>query len=286
MSSQIWKALYAMLRTIDKEVPRVGRRKRFSDVQIVALYMWAVLHDRPQCWATQRENLSGLFRPRRLPSRSQFNRRIKSLRCQALLEALHQKFIAAAIVSILIMDGRALRIGPHSQDVDAAAGWTGGAFAKGYKLHAISSINNLILALRVKALNVCEKLVAMELIRQMKPTGWVLADGYYDAGYLYDLVNEFGGQLLTPQRKNAGLGHRRQSVCRLAATRLWESGEADSIYRNRDAIERTFSQQSSFGGGLAPLPSWVRGLERVTRWVQVKVIVHNLRVQLRPKEAA
>ena len=34
-------------------------------------------------------------------------------------------------------------------------------------------------------------------------------------------------------------------------------------------------------GGLAGLPAWVRGLERVRRWVGVKIIVYNARLKAR-----
>ncbi len=140
MSSQTWRLIYSMLREVDKQVPKQGRRKQFSDLQIAAMYLWAVAHDRPQCWAVQRENYSRVFRPRRLPSRSQFNRRIKSQRCQALLEGLTQR--AATMpekAGVLMMDGRVLRVRPHSQDRDARTGWGSGEYAKGYKLHAIAS---------------------------------------------------------------------------------------------------------------------------------------------------
>ncbi len=265
MSSQAWSVIYPMLREVDKRIPSEGRRKRFSDVQIVAMYMWAVFHDRPQCWAVQRENYSRTFRPRRLPSRSQFNRRIKSSRCQALLDALIDRLTVSKATEVFMMDGRVLRVGPYSQDVEAARGWGGGGYAKGYKLHVISSVNGLILAWRVLPLNICEKTVAIDLIRQVQPSGLLLADSNYDAGHLYDLVSTCGGQLLTPVPENVGGGHRRHSPARMIAAQMWASGQAAPVYRRRNGVERIFSQQSSFGGGLAPLPSWVRSLKRVRR---------------------
>ena len=35
------------------------------------------------------------------------------------------------------------------------------------------------------------------------------------------------------------------------------------------------------GGGLWNLPAWVRGLDRVRRWVGVKIVLYNARLALR-----
>jgi hypothetical protein len=40
------------------------------------------------------------------------------------------------------------------------------------------------------------------------------------------------------------------------------------------------------GGGLGPLPAWVRGLRRVTRWTGAKIILYNARIQVRKRMAA
>jgi transposase len=286
MSSHTWALLYSMLRAVDREIPKAGRRKQFSDLQIAAMYLWAVAHDRPQCWATERENYSRVFRPRRLPSRSQFNRRIQSGRCQAILEGFSERAATMQVTGVLMMDGRVLRVGPYSQDRDARTGWGAGEYTKGYKLHAIASENGVILACRVLPLNASEKTVAVDLIAQVRPRGLLLADGAYDAGHLYDLVGSFGGQLLTPLPTGAGGGHRRQSPGRLRAAGMWACGEAEHVYRKRDGIERIFSQQSSYGGGLAPLPPWVRGASRVRRWVSAKIAMYHIRLRLREARVA
>ena len=64
---------------------------------------------------------------------------------------------------------------------------------------------------------------------------------------------------------------------------LWrdEPELASRAYRLRSGIERIFSALSCFGGGLGPLPAWVRRLERVDRWVTAKVALYNARVRLR-----
>ena len=55
----------------------------------------------------------------------------------------------------------------------------------------------------------------------------------------------------------------------------------DSIMKTRDEVERIFSALTCFGGGLAPLPSWVRRLDRVQRWVTVKIIIYHARLFIR-----
>jgi hypothetical protein len=43
----------------------------------------------------------------------------------------------------------------------------------------------------------------------------------------------------------------------------------------------SFGNLTSFGGGLAPQPGWVRTHRRVRRWVQAKLTFNALRMELR-----
>lgn len=282
MSSHEWGVAYRTVVRMNRAVPRMSRKCQFPDTLIVAMYFWSVAHDRPLCWAAERSNYHGPFRPRRLPSRSQFCRRIKSPRCVALMKAVWNALMGSDDTpSVNLMDGRALPVGPYSQDVDASRGFFGGQFATGYKLHAISRKDGRIRAWRVAPLNVGETTVADELIVEAKVRGWLLADGNYDVGRLYDLACVHGAVMLTPLPDNAGAGHRPQSRMRLLAARLWKIKDTEKLYRQRTSIERQFSQQSCYGGGLGPLPSWVRGLDRVTRWVGTKLMFYHVRLSLR-----
>jgi hypothetical protein len=54
MEGELWKIVVLIL-------CQVGRRwnnkhKQYSDAYIVEVYLWAVLHDRPICWACRAEN--------------------------------------------------------------------------------------------------------------------------------------------------------------------------------------------------------------------------------------
>ena len=62
-----WKILYQVIRKAAGSLPR-DRRLTFSNLLIVAMYFWAVKHDRAMMWACDRANYGGFFRPRRLPS--------------------------------------------------------------------------------------------------------------------------------------------------------------------------------------------------------------------------
>ncbi len=285
MSSHVWKLVYQTLRRVNRRIPKQGRTCQYSDTLIVAMYLWAVFHDRPLCWAVDRSNYSSVFRPRKLPSRSQFGRRIQSDRCRRLLDELNRELAGVEDVpNIFLMDSRPLRVGAYSGDPDVRRGYTKDGFSKGYKLHALATKQGEIVAWRLTPLNCNDKTAARELIEAALPRGLVLADGAYDSGALYDHVMQHGALLLTPLPAHAGGGHRPQSAARMFAAQMWANG-AEELYRERLGIERIFSQQSSFGGGLAPLPAWVRRWPRVWRWVAGKLILYHARLALR-REAA
>jgi hypothetical protein len=95
MDSHTWQSVYRTIKQCGKMIPRAGRRPVFSDTLIAAMYLWSVAHDRPMCWACRRANYTSRFRPRRLPSVSQFCRRVQTPRIQRLLEAVHDRLTDA-----------------------------------------------------------------------------------------------------------------------------------------------------------------------------------------------
>jgi hypothetical protein len=54
-----------------------------------------------------------------------------------------------------------------------------------------------------------------------------------------------------------------------------------SLYELRRGIERRYGNAVSFGGGLGPLPAWVRGLERVQTWVWAKLLINAIRILMK-----
>lgn len=283
MDNHIWSVVYQTIKDVDRAIPRCGRRPVYSDVLIVAMYIWSVWHDRPLCWACDRRHYGGMFRPRRLPSVSQFCKRIKTERCEAIMQKVHEHLSRMEWKTELsFLDGRAMPVGPCSKDRDAARGPTPGGMAKGYRLHAWATQDGRIPIWSVTSLNMSEKTMAREMLRYSRAEGFVLADANYDSGTLYDQVAQDGGQLLTPLPKNVGGGHRPQSSPRLMAAWAWK-GIAGYVYRERLGIERIFAHTSAVGGGLNHLPAWVRTLPRVRRWIGAKLILYHARWAVRKR---
>lgn len=56
------------------------------------------------------------------------------------------------------------------------------------------------------------------------------------------------------------------------------------MLKDRGGIERNFSTLTCGGGGLGPLPAWVRSLARVRRWVGAKIALYHARLQLRREQ--
>ena len=69
------------------------------------------------------------------------------------------------------------------------------------------------------------------------------------------------------------------------AVEFWEEQPeaAKRLYDQRVEIERIFSRLTCFGGGLSPLPSWVRRLDRVTLWVTAKIAIYHARLIIRER---
>jgi hypothetical protein len=63
-------------------------------------------------------------------------------------------------------------------------------------------------------------------------------------------------------------------VCR----EWFRAGLGRELLRGRGAIERAFGNAGSFGGGLGPLPNWVRRPGRVERWVWGKLLINAARI--------
>lgn len=283
MDSRIWDLLYSMILQLDESLPRFGRQCLYSDGLIVAVYLWAVGHDRPVSWACQPENYSSFFRPPALPCAGQMSRRLRTWRVNLIMTRLHEQLSRSGEQTPLqFIDGRPLLVGSGTKDADAKKGRFSGGFGHGYKLHAWAMADGRIPVWSVQPLSVNEKPVAMEMARQVGPRGIVLADAEYDSGPLYETVAESGGCLLAGLRSNAGQGHRPRSPARMEMVQAWK-GVAGYVYRERLAVERFFGHQSSFGGGLAGLPAWVRTWARVTRWVGMKLTIYHARLLLRER---
>ena len=283
MDKDVWTLIRNSIRSAERRVMRVGRRPQFSDRLIVQLFFLSVAWDRPRRFACRRDLHPSWFRPRAMPSYSQFCRRLKSPRVVAMIEHVaHRLGRTEGEVGVAYLDGKALPINRQSADPDATVGRGSRDWCKGYRLHALAAEDRKIKAFRVRPVNESETLIARELIRQAAPGTVVLADAAYDSRFLYDLAEAGGARFFAPIKRNAAITRSRTTPARRRAIHEWQRHPRRSkrLYARRTEIERIFSQCCVCGGGLNPLPGWVRRLDRVTLWVTAKIALHNARVTL------
>ena len=227
------------------------------------------------------------MRPRRLPSVSQFCKRLKAERISLVIRRVHE-LLSGQDESIALgyIDGKALPISESSKDPDARTGHGNGKFSLGYKLHAPGDSLGSIRDFRVRPMNAGEPPIAREhLVDHIPAVALIIADANDDGKDLYTDVGQRGAFLLTPQKRNrrSELAWRNTSPERREAMAIWRDRPklARRVYALRSGIERIFSALSCYGGGLWPLPAWVRRTERVQRWVTAKIAIYNARVLLR-----
>jgi Transposase DDE domain len=254
-----------------------------ADAEIVLVYFWAVLHDRPVCWACRKTNWPAQAR-RDLPSASAMSRRLRGAPVRTFVKAVEQRLqkTCRQYEGMLYLDGKPLPVGGMSGDPDATNGYGAGKIARGYRLHAICDKAQMPVAWCVRPLNEAEPVVALALVEGLRRDGYLIADGNYDSNRLYDQAGTEGLQLLTPRRKGKALGHRQHSPYRRRAYAMDEQTRA-SLLHSRGTIESFFGTLCSGTGGLLALPSWVRRLHRVELWVRAKIILYYLRARRRER---
>jgi hypothetical protein len=267
-------------------------RATYTDEVIVAVYVWAVVHDRPVHWACDAGNWPPDLLRRPLPSQPTMSRRLRTTAIEQLLCEVENLLLSLTCIAtqwVRVIDGKPLPVGGPSKDADATWGRGVGGIQKGYKLHAIWGDGPLPIAWALAGLNVSERNIALGLVRDLPGEGYLLGDSQYDASALYEAAAETGYQLLArPQRVGRALGHCRHSPYRLRGFALLDKPFGRALYRCRRRIEHCFAQLTSFVGGLGPLPFWVRRFHRVRLWVHCKLLlnaIHGMKFQPTPMPA-
>ena len=276
MEGELWMELYR--RIMESGKFGRGRWQQFSDARIALVYFWAVLHDRPVCWACDERNWPDDQPGGPLPSNATMSRRLRTEGVQAVLDWLemaHRQRLGGGLFKCI--DAMPLLIGNSSGDRQAGYGRAARGKGKGYKFYAIYDPNGVVDAWRVCPMNVSEKKMGRRLVGRLSGTGYLIGDGEYDDSKLYALAALQQWQLVAPKRKGAGLGHRRQRPERLRGIALQQTAFGQGLLRSRAGIERFFGAWSSAGGGLTRPPAWIRTLPRVRRWVQAKLIIQYTR---------
>lgn len=295
MERELWRWMIWGLKRLPRRRPA---RAVYDNRAVLAVALWAALHDRSILWACRRGSWPVQAWRRRLPDQSTMSRR---LRDPGLLDDLERLALivqrrVGAVDATLIVDGKPLAVSEFTSDPDAVTGWGAGRHAKGYKLHALIDDARRLLAWDVRPMKDSEQAVACELVtracvRGVLPRGaTLLADANYDSRHLYNAADAAGVRLIAPRRqRGAGLSTTRPSHAhRLAAIAALESDpEYERRFKIRRAqIDRYFGTLATVGGGLHGLPAWARRIHRVRIWVGAKLALHAARTANKLRRAA
>lgn len=282
MEHQLFKSIVVVMASLHKG--RRSMREGFSDEEIVEVYYWSVIHDRPTCWACDPRHWPIWRRRKPLPSPATMSRRLRRASVRCLLNALEERVIAPKEPGLYWMiDGKPLPISGCSSDRQAGYGRAAGSKAKGYKIHSIVNAQGEVAAWRVAPMNKDERVMAERLLRVAPIQGYVVADSNYDSNKLHEVCGRRDQLQLVTRRRygpEKGTGHRRQTTGRLRSIDLTEHPYprfANRLLKDRNEIERQFGNLTNWGGGLTCLPPWVRTHRRVHRWVQAKLVLTALK---------
>jgi hypothetical protein len=281
MEGELWKGLYHLV-SCQAKLHSHPKGVQYSDALILLVFFWAVLHDRPLSWACQIRNWPAEARWLQVPAGSTMSRRLASLSLITLLTAVLAVLRTAQPSLCRRIDSKPLPVGGLGKDRDARWGYATGGKARGYKLCCAWGLSVVPDAICLGPLNLADSQAAWQVIQQLHGGGYLLADATHDCNPLFQQAGELGFQLLAPRKKPfTHLGHRQHNAWRLRSMQLLEGpGEfGPSLYRSREDIERNYGQLTSFGGGLQPLPSWVRHPRRVVLWVAAKLVINAVRIQ-------
>jgi hypothetical protein len=285
MERELWPELYRAVKEVGKLVRQKG--VQYQPWVIALVYLWAALHERPVGWACVAAHWSTTRQqPLAVPSAATLSRRAYSVAMGVFWRALEDHLRQSGVPGLLsFADGKPLVVGNATKDHDARKGWATSGFAKGYRLHALQGTRCLPEAWDVTSLNVSESVVAQSLVRQAHLGGYLLVDGAYDSGPLFECAQAAGYQLLAPAGSDAaGRGHRRLSAARQRGLELARGSFGRELLAQRRRIEQAFGNLTSFGGGLAPLSAWVRHQNRVRTWVWAKLLINAIRIQRLQKQ--
>jgi hypothetical protein len=280
MEANLYKQLYQLVLST-AHTPR-RKREQYSDKLVVMIFFWAVIHDRPVCWACDPDSWpEDLDHP--LISQSRLSRRLRTLGVIQLIERLFVRVSDQfGIPMVKQIDSKPLTVGAYSKDTDAKRGrLADGQFAKGYRLHAVNH-GRIPRHFLLRPLNEHDSVAGPDLLRRLEGGGYALGDNAYDTNDCYTAASEANHQLIAPPREcNKGVRDQKHNCPQrlrgldLIDSPLEKCGQFTSfgteLYNCRQRIE------SGFGGltfvGLGALPAWVRRPRRIALWVAAKMII-------------
>src|SRR4029453_17648716 len=185
MERELWMALYKLAWACDPAP--YWELVKYREFEIVSVYLWAVLHERPVCWACHPVNWPKSLWKGKLPSQATMSRRLRTTEVQQLLIRMEGRLAALDRGGfVLLIDGKPLTVGTHSKDRDAHWGRAGRGYAKGYKLHAIYGRGPIPVQWDVAPLNVSEPEVGLRLVSLLEGGGgYLLGDKAFDSNPLH-----------------------------------------------------------------------------------------------------
>ncbi|HAU37220.1 MAG TPA: hypothetical protein DCX07_05835 [Phycisphaerales bacterium] len=176
MDDELFEALYHIAW---KLWPSRERRVQYAGRTIVLMYLWSVIRGKPRQWVCHRQNLPDAMTEADIPSSSQFGRRLRSARVQAMLTELenHLRGVPqATMLGCWLLDAKPLLVSPYSKDKSAKRGWAYNGRARGYKVFAMSDLQGRVVAWDARPMNEAEPLVARTLLQQTDRPGYVICD--------------------------------------------------------------------------------------------------------------
>lgn len=284
---ELWSVVTNALKTLPA---RRIRNARYSDAQVLAVLVWAAMHQRPVSWACKRSSWSPYAWRRQLPDQSTVSRRLRSPEMPALLrQVVHRIQRHLPDARFTLADGKALFVKNQTRDPDAATGFASGRFGRGYKLHAIVDDQHRIHAWSILPLNKAEQPECRRLLPHMsgpRARGrlLLLGDAGYNSNPLFAAARKAGLRLVAPRCKpEMGLGWKKHDPDRLSSKRLTEDRGGwmgPMLKRLRSGVERYFSGLGSGAVNGGELPPWARRLHRVSLWIDAKVVLNAARIEV------
>lgn len=244
---------------------------------VLMILLWSALNDRPRSWALRAENWRFSPRPSQFISAGQLSRRARQSGVQRALDRILEKLCSrlqadvTSQTSLAFADGTPVLVGGASTDPDAKAGRAVKGFGRGYKIHLVYGENGELYGLKITSLNANEgkqlSTMAPDLPSHIKR---IFADGSYDSGTVHRTLDKYKIKLVAPVK--SGRVGRRMDPFRVAACNYLKSPRGKHQFKKRNAIERFFGALKSLTFGLQGLPSWVRTMQRVRKWITAKLI--------------
>ena len=283
-----WKRIYRYVRLaagIDHNL-----RHAFPDSLIVGVLLWSALNDRPISWACEVQHWPGPIRPASLPSQSCMSRRLRTQSVAAVLERSYQQLREQLPWGMVkYIDAKPLPVGGCTKDRDALYGRAASCKARGYKIFCLcDGLSKAMDEWLLGPMNWSEQKAAGIFLARIAAGCVVVGDGEYDASPLYDAAAARDAALLAPAPAKAkGTGHHYVSPHRQTGLALARSTAGVDLLMSRIGIEQSFGQLTSFGGGLGPLPAWVRRPHRVVVWTAAKFLIDlDRRIKLTEQKAS